>query len=139
MRNYLYLSAAIITLLHSCQNPPKDNYDNEIPNIIEFRNRLEFDSICSAIKKETQKKIHNGEIEIVFKDTFHYNKEYIIFEKVLLSKSGLKLNNKYQLDFEECYREKMDSVIRYKYGRNYKDSIITLAYQVTDSIIKSKR
>lgn len=124
--------------LFSCQNVEDKIGNNDIPKIIGFKSRAEYDSICNAIDKEAENKIKSGIIEIVFKDTFKYNNDFVIFDSVLQNRTGLKLNNKYQLDFENCYKEKMDSLIISKYGRNYKDSVIKLVYQITDSIIKSR-
>lgn len=128
-----------LNFILSCDNIEDKNNSNEIPPIIGFKNRAEFDSICNAINEEVQKKILNGNVEIVFKDTFHLNNDFLIFENVLQNLTNLRPNVKYQLDFEECYKAKMDSVIISKYGCNYKDSVIKVAYQITDSIIKFKR
>lgn len=136
MKKWYFIFVCLI--VHGCETNKTEERLDSPPPPIPFNNRHEYDSICQLFKEKAYHNLKEGKVQIVYRDSFHYIDQYLIFESVINDRFNLQYNSKYQGDFETCLLPIMDSALASIYGKNAKDSIVQLAYYLTDSIYKAK-
>jgi hypothetical protein len=96
------------------------------------------------LKAVAYTELNNGEITIVFNDTFTDRAKYQRFVSILNNKFGFSffrmdnMGSFQTLPYKYCVQPIMDSAIAAKYGANAKDSVINEAYRLTEIVYKKE-
>ncbi len=137
IKNKLLLFLLYISLvIGACTTHPTDSIKPPPPPAPPA---ISFNEQCDKLKKSTYNTLMVDGADIIFNDTIHHASKAFILDEVL--HYNFNLNHSNIIDsvfFPDCVMPIMDSVIEKRYGINGKDSIIDLAYKITDSIYKDR-
>lgn len=94
--------------------------------------------LCDTFKERSRQKLKEGNIEILFNDTFKVSGKRHILDSIMEIRFHFSHSPIFNDDYKNCIQPIMDSAIVAKYGVNAKDSIVNEAYRLTEIVYKKE-